>query len=168
MRHVVITGCSDGGIGSGLAVEFQRRGFYVFATARNISKMSNLESLPNMTLLELDVTFQSSIEAAAAAVSQMTGGQLDYVVNNCGQSLSGPCLDTPIDAVRQLFDVNYFGPVEMNRIFGPLIIKTKGMIVNVCSTASKANMPYGGKLKPPTTHNLTHERCLRPKMFQSH
>ncbi|KAI1850728.1 hypothetical protein JX266_004010 [Neoarthrinium moseri] len=54
-QTVLITGCSDGGIGSALALIFQQRGFHVFATARDVSKMSKLNCLSNVTLLTLDV-----------------------------------------------------------------------------------------------------------------
>lgn len=46
---VLITGCSDGGIGSALAIVFQQRGYHVFATTCNIDKMSELRGLSNIT-----------------------------------------------------------------------------------------------------------------------
>ena len=62
MAHdsVLITGCSDGGLGSGLAIAFQNRGLHVFAAARNNSKLSYLPDLPTVTILSLDVTSPSS------------------------------------------------------------------------------------------------------------
>lgn len=71
---VLITGCSEDGIGYGLAVEFQNRGYHVFATARNLSKMSKLQDLPNVTLLQLDVVKPKQIKAAVEAVTEATGG----------------------------------------------------------------------------------------------
>ena len=58
---VLITGCTDGSIGHGLVLSFSRRGYHVFATARRLSAMSTLKALPNITLLELDVTSPESI-----------------------------------------------------------------------------------------------------------
>lgn len=55
-QSVLITGCSDDGIGCGLALTFQQRGYLGFATARDIKKMSKLQNLPNVILLALDVT----------------------------------------------------------------------------------------------------------------
>ena len=48
-QSVLITGCSEGGIGYDLAKEFQRRGSHVFATARSPSKLANLKNLLNVT-----------------------------------------------------------------------------------------------------------------------
>jgi 1-acylglycerone phosphate reductase len=53
-QSVLITGCSEGGIGYALAREFQSRGLHVFATARDPAKMAGLENLPDVTLLALD------------------------------------------------------------------------------------------------------------------
>ncbi len=83
-KSVLITGCTEGGIGFALAKEFQSRGLHVFATARSPSKMAALEKLPDVTLLSLDVTSTGSISAVVDAVSAATGGKLDYLVNNSG------------------------------------------------------------------------------------
>ena len=53
-KTVLITGCSAGGIGSALAEVFQKRGIHNFATARDLSKMSHLQTLSHVTLLKLD------------------------------------------------------------------------------------------------------------------
>ena len=96
LKTVLITGCSSGGIGHGLALEFARRGFHVFATARSQSKMADLKELPNVTLLALDVISYSSIAEAVAGVKRQTGGTLDYLVNNSGAQYVMPMLDVDI------------------------------------------------------------------------
>jgi NAD(P)-dependent dehydrogenase (short-subunit alcohol dehydrogenase family) len=83
-RTVLITGCSQGGIGSALAEVFHQRGFHVFATARKTEKMRHLEALPQMTLIPLDVTDASQISRAVELVKKHTGGTLDYLVINAG------------------------------------------------------------------------------------
>ncbi|KAE8137387.1 hypothetical protein BDV38DRAFT_292841 [Aspergillus pseudotamarii] len=142
LQSVLITGCSAGGIGSTLAETFHERGLHVFATARSMSKMAHLEKLPNVTLLELDVTDSKSIECTVEAVTAKTGGKLNYLINNSGQSLIMPALDTNIEDAKKLFDVNLWGMVAVTQAFSPLIIATKGTIVNVASLAAFFRSPW--------------------------
>ena len=82
-KSVLITGCSEGGIGDALAQAFHRRGLCVFATARNPAKAEHLKAR-GMDVLPLDVTSPSSLEAAVETVKAATGGTLDFLVNNSG------------------------------------------------------------------------------------
>ena len=142
---VLITGCSDCGIGSGLALLFQQRGYHVFATARNVSKMSNLRGISDMTLLQLDVTEPNMIRSAVEAVSKATGGKLNVLVNNAGHNHFMPILDENIDAMKFLFDINVFAPVAITQAFAPLLRESKGLITFITSTAGYLNIPYMGK-----------------------
>lgn len=143
-KTVLITGCSDGGIGSALAIIFQKRGFYVFATARNPSKMKSLDGLSNVTLLALDVVKSDDIKAAVEAVTKHTGGTLDYLVSNAGRNHFMPILDEDLDKVRDLFEINFYGPIALTQAFAPLLIKAKGMAVYVTSISGYINVPYMG------------------------
>lgn len=67
-RTVLITGCSDGGLGAALAVAFQDAGLHVYATARNVSKMSKLAAL-GIDTIALDVQSESSVAQAVARAS---------------------------------------------------------------------------------------------------
>jgi 1-acylglycerone phosphate reductase len=142
MKSVLITGCSDGGTGSALAVSFQKRGLHVFATTREVSKMSSLKDLPNVTLLRLDVTDSSSISSAVAAVSAQTKGTLDYLVNNAAQHYLMPTLDVNVDKAKAMFDVNFWGKLACIQAFAPLVIAAQGTIVNTGSIVSILNVPY--------------------------
>ena len=86
-KYVLITGCSVGGIGSALAVAFQKRGLSVIATGRDLSKLSHLEELPDLTVLPLSPTSAASVEAAVDKVRAITGSKLDYLVNNASQTI---------------------------------------------------------------------------------
>jgi NAD(P)-dependent dehydrogenase (short-subunit alcohol dehydrogenase family) len=132
-KTVFITGCSDGGIGSALAKRFAERGFNVIASARSMSKMTALETLSNVTLLELDVCSTKSVAAALQAVSVHTGGKLDYLVNNAGVGYRSAALEVDEQMAKALFDVNFWSAVNMCRTFAPLVIEGKGTIVNVSS-----------------------------------
>lgn len=76
-KSVLITGCSDGGIGSALALAFEARGLHVYTTARSMAKMASLEDHPNITRLELDITSSKSIAAVVKTLSESTDGKLD-------------------------------------------------------------------------------------------
>ena len=145
MKTVLITGCSAGGIGSALAEEFQKRGLHVFATARNVSKMTHLEALPNVTILRLDPTSLPSCQAAVEAVKSHGDGTLDYLVNNAGSGFIMPTLDSDIEAAKAMYEINVWAVVRMVQVFSPLLIKAKGTIANIGSLASILPLPYAGK-----------------------
>ena len=145
-KSVLITGCSAGGIGDSLAKAFAKRNLLVFATARNPKKIdSSLTSLPNVEVLTLDTTRQSSIAAAVEAVSAKTGGKLDYLVNNAGQGLVSPFLDLDLEKAKALFDVNFWCVLTAIQAFKHLLVAAKGTIVNTSSIAGVAPNPYESK-----------------------
>ncbi|KAA8642963.1 hypothetical protein EYZ11_001086 [Aspergillus tanneri] len=141
-KTVLITGCSAGSIGSALAEDFHERGLHVFATARTPSKMSHLEKLPNVTLLELDVESAASVQAAVEVVTAQTGGKLDYLVNNAGLAHIRPVLDSDLEEAKRVFDVNFWGVARVTQAFAPLMITSKGMIINICSLAATMPLPW--------------------------
>jgi 1-acylglycerone phosphate reductase len=67
---VLITGCSEGGIGHSLAVQFAHQSYHVFATARRPSNMKSLSENPSITLIELDVNSLPSIQNAFSIISK--------------------------------------------------------------------------------------------------
>lgn len=144
-KSVLITGCSEGGIGGALAEAFQERGLHVFATARTPSKMPNLAKRPNVTILTLDVTVQSSITAAVEAVKAYTGGTLDYLVNNSGCGLFMPVLDVEIAQAKRLFDTNLWGALDVTQQFAPLLIAAGGTLVNINSITTHVYCPWISK-----------------------
>ncbi|KAJ3516824.1 hypothetical protein NM208_g14794 [Fusarium decemcellulare] len=89
---VLITGCSPGGIGHALALEFHRRGCHVIATVRNTDLIKDLEA-PGLSVVSLEVTEPESIAECKAKVSELTGGRLDILVNNAGRTHTIPALD---------------------------------------------------------------------------
>lgn len=142
-KSVLITGCSAGGIGAGLAEAFQQKGYLVFATLRNLSKApENLTNTPNVIVLQLDVLLPASIATAVESVSKETGGHLDVLVNNSGQNFVMPALDTSIEDARKLFDINVIAPLAMIQAFSPLLVKAHGCVVNQSSASGVMPMPF--------------------------
>ncbi|PLB50770.1 putative hydroxybutyrate dehydrogenase [Aspergillus steynii IBT 23096] len=143
---VLITGCSDHGIGSALAHVFHARGYHVFATARNPSKMKTLANLNNVTLLTLDVRDSTQIARAVDAVRAQTGGSLTYLINNAGRNHFMPVLDEDLDAGRELFETNVWGQVAVTKGFVPLLLNSggDGAVVFTTSISGYLNVPYMG------------------------
>lgn len=145
-ESVLITGCSDGGLGIALAVAFQERGYRVFATSRHLSTMSRAKSLPDINTLQLDVTSSTDIQAAKDAVSEDTGGSLSYLVNCAAQNHFMPMLDENIQQAKDIHDSNVWGPLAVAQAFAPLLMKTKGSMVFITSVAGHLNTPYQGSV----------------------
>ncbi|EUC40180.1 hypothetical protein COCMIDRAFT_30838 [Bipolaris oryzae ATCC 44560] len=143
-KTVLITGCSVCGIGSALALEFHRRGLHVFATTRSFNKMAYLTNLDRVTLLQLDMTSQASIAAAAAQVDKTTGGSLYILTNNSGSQYTTPSMEVKLDAARSMFEVNIFGVAAVYQAFAMFITTAHGTIINVCFISAHVQTPSMG------------------------
>jgi 1-acylglycerone phosphate reductase len=135
-RSVLITGCSDGGLGAALALAFHNAGLKVYATARNTSKTKGLQAA-GITTLALDVLSDSSIAACVAQIPS-----LDILVNNAGGMYSMPASDISIPEAKKLFDLNVWSYIAVSQAFLPLLIKSKGVIVNQTSVLSVFTTPF--------------------------
>ena len=138
-KSVLITGCSPGGIGHSLAREFRSQGFTVFATARNANSISDLTG-NGIETLSLEVTSEESIATLKREISSRTDGKLDILVNNAGRNYTVPALDVELDEVRLTFETNLFAVMMLCQAFAPLLIQSKGTIVQIGSLAGI--MPY--------------------------
>lgn len=144
-RTILITGCSANGIGAVLALTLARKGHRVFATARNTSKIpSELSSLPNVTVLSLDVSSKESVAEAAKTVEE-AGHGLDVLVNNAGLGYTMPVLDVDIDKAQNLYNANVWGIVRTVQAFAAQLIKSKGRVVNMSSVGAVVNTPWIGE-----------------------
>lgn len=136
-RKVLITGCSDGGIGAALAVAFHEAGLHVYATARNPSKMEQLATL-GIETFTLDVQSEYSIAACVTKLST-----LDILVNYAGAQDLMPVVDVPIPEAKKQFDLNVWYHIAMIQAFLPLLLKScNGMIVNQTSVGAVTTQPF--------------------------
>ena len=144
-KTVLITGCSQGGLGDALAQAFHKRGLRVIATGRNPSKIAHFKPLGIETIL-LDVLSPQSIEACVSSVADLTGGSLDILVNNSGAGYTMPLSDTDIEEARKCYDLNVWALLAATQAFLPLLLESHhgAMIVNNTSIASIASVPMQG------------------------
>jgi NAD(P)-dependent dehydrogenase (short-subunit alcohol dehydrogenase family) len=141
-KAVLITGCSTG-IGRATAERLATRGHTVYATARDIRSIRDLEDVGCRTL-SLDVTDEESMAGAVAAVEE-TEGAVGALVNNAGYSQSGAVESVSLDEVRAQFETNVFGLIRMSQLALPGMRREgRGRIVNVGSMGGKLTFPGGG------------------------
>ncbi|KZV97820.1 short-chain dehydrogenase/reductase [Exidia glandulosa HHB12029] len=140
-KSVLITGCTPGGIGHALALEFHKQGFRVFATARRLATLEDLRD-NGMEVFAVDVADDVSVKAAAQNVAELTNGRLDVLINNAGQGYNMAATDLDISRAQVVFDTNLFGVMRMVREFAPLLVKAKGKIFNIGSLAGVIPVPF--------------------------
>lgn len=167
-RVVLITGCSDGGLGSRLALAFNKTGkFRVIATARNLNKLKDTRSA-GIEDLQLDVLSKDSVDFCVEALEALTGGRLDMLVNNAGAVYSMPAIDVDLDDARAIFDLNVFSLITVSRAFTPLLIRTpKSIIANNISVVAYTNPPVNGvyNASKAAANSITENMRLELKPF---
>ena len=139
---VLITGCSSG-IGRETALHLARGGWRVYATARRLESVAELEAQGCRTVA-LDVDDEDSMQSAVASVEEAEGS-ITALVNNAGYSQSGAIESVPIDRVRAQFETNVFGLIRMCQLVLPGMRRAgAGRIVNVGSMGGRLTFPGGG------------------------
>jgi short-subunit dehydrogenase len=141
-KAVLITGCSTG-IGRASAEHLAAKGHTVYATARKLESIADLEQKGCKTLA-LDVTSEESMQAAVSAVKQAEGA-VGALVNNAGYSQSGAVETVPMDSIRAQFETNVFGLIRMCQLVLPgMRAQGSGRIVNISSMGGRLTFPGGG------------------------
>ena len=118
-KSLLITGCSSG-IGYDAAHAMQARGWRVFATARKPEDVARLEA-EGLESLQLDHADPATIRAALAAATERTGGTLDAIFANGAHGLPSATEDLPTEALREIFEANFFGVHELTRQTLPIM-----------------------------------------------
>lgn len=137
MKIILITGGSSG-IGKAIGEYLHHKGFVVYGTSRNPDKIVN----SIFPLIALDVRNVESIRAAVAKVISISG-RIDVVINNAGVGIIGPTEEIPTDEIRNNFETNLFGPIEVIKAVLPQMRAQKsGLIINITSIAGYMGLPF--------------------------
>ncbi len=141
-KAVLITGCSTG-IGRATALRLVRAGHPVYATARRLESIRDLEEAGCRTLA-LDVCSEESMHAAVEQVEDREGA-VGVLVNNAGYGADGVVEEVPMDEVRRQFETNVFGLARMCQLVLPgMRAQRSGRIVNLSSMGGRMTLPGGG------------------------
>lgn len=138
-KVALVTGASSG-IGNAIARSLHRNGVQVYAGARRVSRMNDLDDL-GITTLALDVTDPASVEHVVDRIVGETG-RVDILVNNAGYGLMGALEDVPMDQAQAQFDVNLFGAARLIQSVLPMMRQQhSGRIINITSVDGKIAQP---------------------------
>lgn len=136
-KVVLITGGSSG-IGKSIGEFLHHKGYIVYGTSRNPEKIIN----SIFPLLTLDVRNSKSIQSAIANVIA-SSGRLDILINNAGVGITGPLEEIPTDEIKNNFETNFFGPIEvMKSVLPQMRSQNSGLIINITSIAGYMGLPY--------------------------
>ena len=145
MAVVLITGCSSG-FGLQAALAFARNGDGVVATMRDLSRRGALDAAAqaealSIELAPLDVTAPESFADAVADVVRKQG-RLDVLINNAGINRIGAFEDTSEATLREVLEVNLFGPLLLVQSVLPVMREQGGgCIINLSSLSGVAGLP---------------------------
>ncbi|WP_396601271.1 SDR family oxidoreductase [Algibacter sp. R77976] len=138
-KVVLITGGSSG-IGKSIGEFLIEKDFIVYGTSRNPEKYKQSK----FPILGLDVKDEGTISETVQTIINKEG-KLDVVINNAGAGITGPIEETPNDEIKNNFETNFFGPINVIKAVLPQMRKQhSGLIINVTSIAGYMGLPYRG------------------------
>ncbi len=141
----LVTGAA-GGFGSALSRRILSGGHRLIATSRNAAALENLKAQGEDRVLcvSLDVTDTARVEAVIAEAASAFGS-LDAAICNAGRGLVGALEELPEDAMRAVFETNFWGTVNVARAVLPVFRRQRsGHLVAMSAVAGLLGEPGFG------------------------
>jgi len=140
-KTLFITGVSSG-LGNALAREALAAGHRVIGTLRREADRQVFAGLsPQAHGILLDVTDYARLETVVADVEK-EHGPVDVLVNNAGYGHEGILEESPLEELRQQFEVNVFAAVAVIKAFLPAFReRRRGHIINITSMGGTITFP---------------------------
>ena len=136
MSKVAVISGGSSGIGLSTARTLKNRGYKVYELSRREKGSEEVEHI------QADVSVKEEVKKAVDRIYK-TEGKIDLVVNNAGYGISGAVEFTDTEEAKKLFDVNFFGMVNMNLAALPYMRRVeKGRIINISSVAAPVPIPF--------------------------
>lgn len=145
-KTVFITGTSTG-FGKLTATTLANAGLTVIAGMRNIQGKNRavaegLAAIPNIEVVEIDLTDDTSVSQAFEKVLAKHG-KIDVLVNNAAVSGFGVFESYSLDKIREMFEINFYGVVRTYQAVLPAMrAERSGLIINITSGASGHTLPF--------------------------
>lgn len=134
-KVVIITGASSG-IGKETAKCFMQKGFKVYGLSRRTFEEQGIISL------SCDVTDSEQVKNVVNDIFEKEG-RIDVLINNAGFGISGSVENQDMESIKRLFDVNFFGVVNVTKQVLPILRNQGGgKIINTGSVAGVIPLPF--------------------------
>lgn len=146
-NHVWIVTGTTTGVGYVLVRRLLDQGYQVAATSRTKERLIDIFGSETDQFLPLSITNLADEDQIIAAKEAVLAkfGTVDVVVNNAGMAYCGAVEETSDKEARELFDVNFFGSLNMIRQFLPILReKRSGYFLNINSDCGIAAHMDGG------------------------
>ena len=131
----VITGAASG-MGREMARQLDAAGAVLALSdidAEGLEATRAMLSAGNQILIDrLDVGDKAAVVAYPAKV-EATLGPADFVFNNAGMTRVGDVMNTPLESMELVMDVNFWGVIRMTKGFLPQLVQTQGVVTNISS-----------------------------------
>lgn len=142
-KSILITGCSSG-IGYATAHLLRDRGWRVIAACRQPGDVTRLAD-EGFEALRIDYADPVSIAEGAQYVLELTDGRLYALFNNGAFASPGAVEDLPVDALRAIFEANFFGWHDLTtRILPSMRAQRRGRIVQCSSVLGFVTLKWRG------------------------
>jgi short-subunit dehydrogenase len=141
-KRVILTGAS-GGIGRATATALTQAGAKLTLAARNADALTQLADSLKCDVLTVptDITIPDERQRLVDRAVEKFGG-LDLLINNAGIGAWGHFSTSTPEIMRQIMEVNFFGPIELTRVALPhLSSGNQPAVVNVTSMCGRKGMP---------------------------
>ena len=140
-KVVLITGASSG-MGKETAKLLLQQGYTVYAAARRMDRMADLQPLGGK-VLSMDVTDDAAMTKGIEKIIA-DEGRIDVLVNNAGFGSYGAVEDVPMADARYQMEVNVFGLARLTQLVIPHMREQRsGKIINITSIGGKIVTPFG-------------------------
>jgi len=131
-KKILITGISRG-LGQILSQYLSKHNCEVYGTVRSLDDFTDSKLIK---YIPMDLQVRNSIDHAVSEVFQKID-TLDAVIHNAGIAYLNPADEMSEEERRQVFDINFFGPIYLTELLLPYFRKAnKGKIIFISSIAS--------------------------------
>ncbi len=143
MEKVILLTGASAGFGKLAVKELLKQGHKVYAGARRLEKMRDIESL-GAKIYKMDVTVDEDVNALVSDIIKCEG-KIDVLINNAGYGSYGMIEAVSIETAQQQFNANVFGLARVTKAVLPHMRKARsGTIINMSSVVGKVPFPMIG------------------------
>jgi len=128
-KTIWITGASSG-IGKELALQYAALNCSLILSSRRQAELEEVASVceslgARCLVLPFDLTAIVDAESLVEKALTLTG-KIDVLINNGGISQRGLAIDTKLEVLRKIMEVNFFGQVQLSQALLREFIKARG------------------------------------------